>query len=352
VWHGIHDHDETVARFREALTRGRLASTFLFVGPAGTGKRAFAIKLAQALLCQRRPETLLDPCEHCPACVQVAAGTHPDLEIVSKPPDKRDIPLAEFIGEDDRRMKEGLCYRIGLKPFMGGRKVAIIDDADFLNPEGANALLKTLEEPPPRSVLILIGTTADKQLPTIRSRSQIIRFRPLAEETVARLLVERGIVGDVAEAKRIASYSGGSMALAAELADAELWSARGDLLGALARWPVESFQTAQAMSSFVDSAGKEAPLRRARSRLMVDFAIEFFRVLVWRLDANLSADHPELAALVEQAINNGWTEPAAIAAIERSLEALLHIDRNVNQATMIESWLDDLAALAAPAARV
>ena len=117
----------------------------------------------------------------------MSAGTHPDLEIVSKPADKRDIPLAAFIGEDDRRMKEGLCHRIGLKPFMGGRKVAIIDDADFLNPEGANALLKTLEEPPPRSVLILIGTTADKQLPTIRSRSQIIRFRPLPEDSVARL---------------------------------------------------------------------------------------------------------------------------------------------------------------------
>ena len=101
------------------------------------------------------------------------------------------------------------------------------------------------------------------------------------------------------------------------------------------------------MSSFVDAAGKEAPLRRARSRLMIDFAIEFFRALVRRLDGNLPPDHPELASLAEQAIKNGWIETAAIAAIERSLEALSHIDRNVNQATMIESWLDDLAALAA-----
>ncbi|HKD37642.1 MAG TPA: DNA polymerase III subunit [Pirellulales bacterium] len=340
-----------VARFREALSRGRLASTFLFVGPAGVGKRAFALKLAQALLCQERPEAQLEPCERCPACVQVAAGTHPDLEIVGKPRDKSAIPVETFIGDPEHRMREGLCHRIGLKPFMGGRKVAIIDDADFLNPEGANALLKTLEEPPPRSVLILIGTSADKQLPTIRSRSQIIRFRPLAEETVERLLIDREIVGDQAEARRIASYSGGSMAQAADLADPELWSARGDLLGALARWPVESFQTAQAMSSFVDAAGKEAPLRRARSRLMIDFAIELFRAMVRRLDGDLPADHPELAALVEQAVKNGWTEPAAVSAVERSLESLSHIDRNVNQATMIESWLDDLAALATPVAR-
>ena len=67
-------------------------------------------------------------------------------------------------------MHEGLCHDIALRPFMGGYKVALIDDADYLNAEGANCLLKTLEEPPPRSVLILIGTSPAKQLPTIRSR--------------------------------------------------------------------------------------------------------------------------------------------------------------------------------------
>jgi len=104
--------------------------------------------------------------------------THPDFYIVEKPADKSSIPLALFVGDDDHRMREGLCHDIGLKPFMGGRKVAIIDDADHLNEEGANCLLKTLEEPPPCSVLILIGTSADKQLPTIRSRCQTIRLVP------------------------------------------------------------------------------------------------------------------------------------------------------------------------------
>ena len=84
-------------------------------------------------------------------------------------------------------MREGLCHDISLKPYMGNRKVAIVDDADYLNAEGANSLLKTLEEPPPRSVLILVGTTPAKQLPTIRSRCRIIRFDPLPTETVAEL---------------------------------------------------------------------------------------------------------------------------------------------------------------------
>jgi DNA polymerase-3 subunit delta' len=344
-WHGIEGHDAIVARFREALVRGRLASTFLFVGPAGIGKRAFALKLAQALLCQERPESALDPCERCPACVQVAALTHPDLEIVGKPRDKSAIPVETFIGDREHRMQEGLCHRIALKPFMGGRKVAIIDDADYLNQEGANALLKTLEEPPPRSVLILIGTSADKQLPTIRSRAQIIRFQPLPQNVVARLLVDRGIMTDAAEAGRLASYSGGSIEQAAELADPELWAFRRDLLGALARWPVEGFKTAQAVGGFIDDAGKEAPARRARSRLLIGFAIDFYRALVRRLHGHVGVEHAELAALVEQAIRNGWSPSSAVAALERSLDALNHVDRNANQATMVECWFDDLAGL-------
>ena len=85
MWQGIHGHDQIVEQFRRALRRGRLASSFLFAGPAGVGKRTFALKLAAALLCDNRAEEDLDPCGECPACVQVAAGTHPDVEIVAKP---------------------------------------------------------------------------------------------------------------------------------------------------------------------------------------------------------------------------------------------------------------------------
>ena len=93
-------------------------------------------------------------------------------------------------------MREGLCYDIALKPYSGRRKVAIIDDADYLNKEGANCLLKTLEEPPPKSLLILIGTSEQRQLPTIRSRCQIVRFQPLPEQDVAELLLATGACED------------------------------------------------------------------------------------------------------------------------------------------------------------
>ena len=159
---------------------------------------------------------------------------HPDLLEVRKPADKSSLPVELFIGSRERRMQEGLCHDIRLKPFMGGRRVAIIDDADFLNEESANCLLKTLEEPPPRSVMILLGTSVDRQLPTIRSRAQIIRFDPLPAELVADLLVSRQVVADRAEAMRLATHSEGSVSRAEELAEPELWKFRSELLTRLA----------------------------------------------------------------------------------------------------------------------
>ncbi len=259
TWHGIEGHDEVVEQFRRAVSRGRLASSFLFAGPEGVGKFTFAVKLAQALLCQTRPETALDPCGECPACRQVLAGTHPDVEVVAKPKDKSFIPLELFIGDKEHRGSEGLCRSISLKPYMGGRKVVIIDDADYLNPEGANALLKTLEEPPPRSVLILVGTSPAKQLPTIRSRCQLIRFRPLPSDVVAGLMISQGIVENPAEAQRLASHCEGSLRRAAELADPQLWAFRNTLLQRLAEETLDSVRLAKAVSVFVEEANSRRP---------------------------------------------------------------------------------------------
>ena len=259
AWHGIEGHDVVVDKLRRAIARNRLASSFLFCGPAGVGKRAFALRFAQALLCHARPAADLDPCNVCPNCAMALAGTHPDIEVVAKPEDKAFLPVKLFIGEGETRGHEGICHWISLKPFMGGRRIAIIDDADFFNDAGANCLLKTLEEPPPQSVLILIGTSPARQLPTIRSRCQLIRFQPLAEETVARLLVSQGLVDDRAEAVRLAQYSEGSLQRAIELADEELWSCRRTLLEKLSAAVLDSTGLAQAVSAFIGKTGRRPP---------------------------------------------------------------------------------------------
>ncbi|HQU42207.1 MAG: DNA polymerase III subunit delta' [Planctomycetia bacterium 21-64-5] len=347
-WQGIEGHDDVVEQFRRTLGRGRLASTYLFVGPNGVGKHAFAHKLAQTLLCQTNPPERLEPCGHCASCQQVQAGTHPDLIVVAKPDEKSEIPVQLLIGSGDRRMREGLCHDISLKPFMGGRRVAIIDDADYLNEEGANCLLKTLEEPPPRSVIILVSSSVDRQLPTIRSRSQIIRFAPLADDVVASLLLSQGVAADHEEAQRLATYSEGSLARARELAGAELWKFRAELVSRLAEAQFDSVRLAKAVLAFVDEAGKEAPPRRARARRIVTFAAEFYRQLVRRLTGVSPTGDAELAKAVEIAATN-WPAGGedAVACVERCFDALAHIDRNANQAIWIECWVDDLSRLIA-----
>ena len=344
MWHDIHGHDDVVEQFRRALRRGRLASSFLFAGPAGIGKRTFALKLATALLCRQRAEEDLDPCGKCPACVQVAAGTHPDVQLVSKPEDKAFIPLELFIGDNEHRRSEGLCHDIALKPYLGGRKVAIIDDADHLNAPGANCLLKTLEEPPPKSILILIGTSPARQLPTIRSRCQLIRFRPLPVDSVAELLVSRQLVDDPAEARRLAQYSEGSLQQAMELADAELWEFRVKLFERLAEPVLDSVRFSKTVAVFVDEAGKAAALRRGRMRQVTRFAAEFYRQLLRAQNGAAATDDTELAACITRALDHAPTDPEqTLAQLDRCLLASQQIDRNANQSTLIETWLDDLA---------
>jgi DNA polymerase-3 subunit delta' len=345
-WQGIEGHDDVVERFRRAVARGRLASTFLFVGPPGIGKRMVAEKLAQALLCPHADMSALAPCGRCDSCVQVASHTHPDLLLVGKPADKSMIPVEVFIGDQAHRMREGLCHDIALKPFMGGRKVAIIDDADFLNEEGANSLLKTLEEPPPRSVLILIGTSADRQLPTIRSRAQMFRFRPLPETTVAEILVTKGLASDREAARRLASFAEGSVEQAVALADEDLWSFRRELLKELAMPRLANVALAGALVPFVEAAGKEARARRGRARQVVAFAVEFYRQLLRSRCGAAPVGDVELLKAVDAAVPR-WPgdEEAVTACIERSLEALAHLERNAHQPTLLECWLDDLVRI-------
>ncbi len=328
MWRGILGHDDVVDQFRRTLASGRLASTYLFVGPPGVGKRRFALDLAHSLVCTDADPASLEPCGKCESCHMFAAGNHPDLEVIGLPPDKATLPIELFIGDREHRNQEGLCHRIGLKPFFGRRKVAIIDDADHFGIASANCLLKTLEEPPPSALLILIGTSPSRQLPTIRSRSQIVRFRPLDVETIGNILIDTGATDDRDLARQAAELSEGSIERARQLADPELWGFRDQVLAALSVSRPDNVRLARAVQAFVDEAGKEASLRRDRLRLVVGFALEYYR-------SNLRADPPL---------------EATIGALDSCLAALEQIDRNANMGLIIQHWCEELTDLSAPAA--
>lgn len=345
-WQGIQGHDDVVEQFRRAIQGGRLASTFLFVGPAGAGKRSLADKLAQTLLCEVRPPAAMDPCDHCSACQQVLAGTHPDFHVVRKPKDRNVIPVELFIGDGSHRMREGLCHDIALKPFRGGRKIAIIDDADHLNQEGANCLLKTLEEPPPQSVLILIGTSEQKQLPTIRSRCQIVRFSPLSQETVAQLLLETKSTDDPRLAGELAQLADGSITNALQLIDPAVREFRDQLCQQLASPPWRHGELAKLVTSFVEAGGKEGTAKRARLRQAIHFAIDVYRQLIARLHGRPTAGD-EVLTRSTNSLSHHWPsgDSGAAECIDLCLNVLTDVDSNANLATLVDWWLDELATV-------
>jgi DNA polymerase III subunit delta' len=339
-------HEHVFETFRRALEHGRLASTFLFVGPPGIGKWTTALSLAQALLCETTPSDQLEACQTCPGCQQVAAQTHPDLLLVRKPDDKNFIPIESFIGDRDHRMREGLCHEIALKPFRGGRRIAIIDDADYLNQEGANCLLKTLEEPPHNSLIMLIGTSQQRQIPTIRSRCQIIRFGPLTDAQVAALLADRNMIEDHSRIATLATRADGSLRRALELSDPELDAARVPLLEHLSQPDVDSVTLATHLQQFVEAAGKDAPPRRARLRQVVLEAAEFYRSVMRQLSGVATRGDEVTDQFVHRAIGH-WTGKATTASrcLDVCLVALNQIEANANVATLTASWVDELAQL-------
>jgi DNA polymerase-3 subunit delta' len=338
TWQGIEGHDAVAAVFGRAEAQGRVSGSYLFIGPPGVGKAAFARAFAKALTCLE-PAPGLVACGRCRSCIQADAGSHPDIDIVAKPEDRASIPLETFIGDAAHRMREGLCWRLLLKPAVSRRKVAIVLDADHLYEEAANCLLKTLEEPPAGAVIILVGTSLERQLPTIRSRCQVIRFGPLAPETVERLLTaELRRLGDETPADAIAAAAaaaGGSLDHGRLLLDADLGAFRGRLLELLGRRPLRGVDLSRETSELVDAAGKEAPPRRARLVLVLTAAVEFFRAALRQAATGEAPGNEALASAV--AAWNGSADEAA-TALEFTLDALDAIGMNAHLPTLIDAW--------------
>ena len=331
-WSRVRGHDRLVEGFRRVVARGRLAHGYLFTGPEGVGKRLFATELGRALLCETPPGPLA-ACDVCPACVQIDAGSHPDFVAASRPPEKGEFPID---------LMRSLCANFALKSARGRGKVIVIDDIDDLNDESANCFLKTLEEPPPGALLILIGTSPQRQLPTILSRCQVVRFAPLPETLVRGILPGLG-VEDPAQVARLARLCGGSPGLALTLADPSIWAFRQALLDGLTGRPVDPVELNKGWLAFVEEAGKESAGRRRRAqvalRLVIDFLDDALRVAEGGEPRRTGTED---AARVRQTAARLGSE-TLLMLLERCLEADEQIDRDMGVALVLEALLDSLA---------
>ncbi len=252
----IIGHERPIAILKRALANKTLAHAYLFSGETGIGKKTTALALAAAANCTAPGGN--GGCGECPSCRKIASGGHPDVHIVSSDGDEIKIDQIRQVQAD-----------LSLKPFEGVKKILIVDGAELMNPASANAFLKTLEEPPGDSLIVLITSMPQGLLPTIRSRCQEIRFLPLPRLMLAQALMRRRELAEE-DALFLAALAQGSMGRALDM-DVEREKATREELMAL--W------SGLGRMSPGDVLARSEALSKDRDRLerLLDTGVEWLR---------------------------------------------------------------------------
>ena len=351
IWSNFRGHADQPEMFRRAIERGRLSQSYLFVGPDGVGKQQFARRLAQSLLCREPGDRPGSSRGECSGCRPYLAGNHPDFLYIARPEGKRELQLDLIAGPKERRGQEGLCHDLSLRPTAGSRKIAIINDADTMNEESANAFLKTLEEPPERAILILIASNLDAVMPTIRSRCQLVRFSPLPIADIQARLIEQDLVQSAEDARFAANLSDGSLTIARQLLQPELRISRSTLYAALSETGFSGLSLSKSLQEVIDKISSDTPEQRVNANWLIRFAVEFYRSALQYLSRTTeSAEHeaqfvPEAKAWASRLTD--CAEPLELIGtlIERAIAAAVHIEQNVPVALCLDAFLDDLSRL-------
>jgi DNA polymerase-3 subunit delta' len=213
----IIGHEWAIDLLRRSIEGGHVAHAYLLSGPANVGKSLLALRIAQALNCEVGGP---DPCLACRACKRIERGNHPDVRVAGMASQAAGLKPDEAQRQKELKIDTVREWQadINLRPYEGRRRVFILHDAEKLTDAASNAMLKTLEEPPPHATLILVANTAGDLLPTIVSRCQPIKLRPIPRAAVANALRERYnlVAGD---ADLLAAWSGGRVGWALRMVD-------------------------------------------------------------------------------------------------------------------------------------
>ena len=283
----LFGHADAERRFLDAHARTRLHHAWLIEGPEGIGKFRFALRLAAFLLGARGPaDQPLDASESDTVWRAIAAGSHPDLRILQRGLNDKGKLVQDISVEQIR----GLTDFFTMKPALGGWRIGIIDAIDETNRNGANALLKTLEEPPPKCVLFLINHGREPILPTIRSRCRVLRLSVLTDEDCQRAL---DAAGAPQQAARIAKgRPGKGIRLSSAPALAAVEAARALLRSA------PNFTDKLAMTALAAAAVDDASMEAFRAELLDWLAdraeTQPAAARVWLKQARLAGDAEQM----------------------------------------------------------
>ena len=310
-------HTKQLDSLRAALANQRLHHSYLFVGPDGVGKRTIAMALAKAIHCS---ESTGDYCGRCVNCASIIDGNHADVRVVQPLAGKKEISIHQV-----REIERELRFR----SFGGKRKIAIIDPAALMNPSAQNALLKTLEEPPENSLIILITPNAGGLLPTLRSRCLRLSFAPLLRQEVAAFLKTTQNIA-AKNAEFLAAMSMGSIGVAASLDQAALIEKRRIWIGVLGALGEGDYQGAMA-------AAEALATNRDEALEFLKWAESWYRDLLIHGVTQKSDEIVNLDMMpqIEQSAIACGAE-RALAALAGVAGAAAGIQRNLNRRMVLE----------------
>lgn len=330
-WQRVLGHQRQQEMFANAVRRDRLGHAYLFAGPDGVGKKLFAKILAQSLLCSNRLPGELSACGECSGCRQVLSGTHPDLMQIALPEGKSELPIDLFVGSADKRGREGLCHELSLSPMLGGHRIAIIDDADKMNIASGNSLLKTLEEPGPGAVLILIAIDPDQVIQTIRSRCQSVYFGTLEPADISAVLQMQGVESSEAEISQAVQRANGSVGKAMRWLQhsEEQGNIDADAIAkALDRGPFRAGDLAAAGEAILNQYKSDPLSQRGAAKGIIESCLSWF--------------HQSLTKSSNEGETNSLQQDAWAEAMERCFDAIMQIDRRATVTTCLDAFYHDL----------
>jgi DNA polymerase-3 subunit delta' len=215
----LKGQDSAVSYLKASLKNGRISHAYIFSGPDGVGKRSAAINFAKAINCGISAVSG-SSCDECPSCKKIDALLHPDIFTLKPEEEGGSIKI-----EDVR----GLIKDVYLRPFEARKKVYIIESAEYMKHEAANALLKTLEEPPADSIIILLAENVKALFHTIVSRCQVVKFFPLKLKEVEEILVSKYSLSE-ADAHTLSHLSGGRLGEALKFKEDDIFTKRSLLI--------------------------------------------------------------------------------------------------------------------------
>ena len=265
----IIGQEKAIAFLKRIIANDRIASAYLFAGIRGTGKTTTALAFALSLNCRNPIDG--DGCNKCSSCKKIIDGNHPDLIIIEPDEDKKVIRIDQI-----REINRHLAF----SPALGGYRIIILDPAEKMTDEAANAFLKTLEEPPPRNTFILNVRDPGELFPTIVSRCQKVPFKALPSEDIVSWLVKKENM-DEEKAKILARLSEGSLGKAITLAKDGLLVDRAnwvDMLNSVIHGPSDMLlDLAKKFSEFGKKAATNKKLKDDRIALMLGIWKSWYR---------------------------------------------------------------------------